>query len=534
MFADWKETSQMTVNLDAMIEREEFESDLGAQPDQGRPGTELYLNALTEGGRLAAIRKPDFQRETSAWKPDIIAKFITSVADGDVIPALIMWRSPTTGKVFVIDGAHRLSALIAWIIDDYGDKKKSQDFFNYQIDPAQRKAAKSTRDLIEASVGRYEDLRAYASDPSRAPSDRARKRSLRIVNDPIYLQWVVGDASAAEASFVRINSTAVSIDDTEKALISARKKPNGISSRALLRAGTGHEYWAKFQKQNRVAIQTLSQDIHEQIIKPIVEFPMDVLNMPVATRGYSANSVKTIFDLVSFINPDEGVDDETGDKTLKCLRKVKSSTERVFGKHSGSLALHPGIYCYGSNGKFILKAFIGAVGFVDKLIERNKFFEFTKNRSAFEEFLNSRRHYIHQIGRAQGSGGRRGIPALIRLYSLVFEKISEGCSESDVVSAIMADDALKFLSEDKTSEVGSTRTFPKETRAAAMLRDILTTEMRCSECGARVYKKVLSADHVVRVEDGGRSTVENLSWNHPYCNSGYKERIHHLSKSKST
>ena len=38
---------------------------------------------------------------------------------------MILRRSPKSGNIFVIDGAHRLSAFIAWVHDDYGDKKIS-------------------------------------------------------------------------------------------------------------------------------------------------------------------------------------------------------------------------------------------------------------------------------------------------------------------------------------------------------------------------------------------------------------------------
>jgi len=44
-----------------------------------------------------------------------------------LIPAIILWNS---GRyIFTIDGAHRLSALIAWVLDDYGDGIISQTFF---------------------------------------------------------------------------------------------------------------------------------------------------------------------------------------------------------------------------------------------------------------------------------------------------------------------------------------------------------------------------------------------------------------------
>jgi hypothetical protein len=65
-----------------------------------------------------ALRKPDFQRETSNWTPEKIQDFIKTFINGDLVPAVIMWPSGDT--VFIIDGAHRLSALIAWVNERIG------------------------------------------------------------------------------------------------------------------------------------------------------------------------------------------------------------------------------------------------------------------------------------------------------------------------------------------------------------------------------------------------------------------------------
>ena len=89
-------TMPITVNLDAMIEREDFQVTVDTPSDQ-RVGTELYLNQLTEEGRLATFKKLGFQRETAAWSPQIVANFIKSVVDGDVIPAILCGSHPGQG-----------------------------------------------------------------------------------------------------------------------------------------------------------------------------------------------------------------------------------------------------------------------------------------------------------------------------------------------------------------------------------------------------------------------------------------------------
>ena len=145
------------VNLDAMIKREDLsiiESDQqGGAGEGGVPVTELRKGRL----HYNLLRKPDFQRETNDWDIDNVVTFIKSFRDGHLIPSLILWRSQN-GFNFVIDGAHRLSALIAWVNDDYGDRSISQDFFDHKIPNAQKKNADECRRRIAAEVGTFKDL----------------------------------------------------------------------------------------------------------------------------------------------------------------------------------------------------------------------------------------------------------------------------------------------------------------------------------------------------------------------------------------
>src|ERR1035437_5370358 len=117
------------VNMDALIQREDFAAPADAPVAKTRLAAELKLTELQEKQVYYLIlRKPDFQRETANWSPNQICTFVKSLLDGKPIPSVIRWRSPLTGNVFVIDGAHRLSALIAWVQNDYGDKKRSLEY----------------------------------------------------------------------------------------------------------------------------------------------------------------------------------------------------------------------------------------------------------------------------------------------------------------------------------------------------------------------------------------------------------------------
>src|SRR5665213_3575202 len=117
--AFWRPRMAEVVNLDALITREDFNSEEGAAAGE-KGKSEASKTDLSKGENFyITLRKPDFQREAAAWSPEAICNFLISFIDGDLIPAVICWQSASR-LTFVIDGAHRLSAVIAWLLDDYG------------------------------------------------------------------------------------------------------------------------------------------------------------------------------------------------------------------------------------------------------------------------------------------------------------------------------------------------------------------------------------------------------------------------------
>ena len=107
--------SKSFVNLDALIPR----ADLFEHPDAVvADAPSLRLTDLEPGLTYNLLRKPDFQRETANWTPTQVHGLIQTFCDSDIIPAIILWQNGN--QVFVVDGAHRLSALIAWVRNDYG------------------------------------------------------------------------------------------------------------------------------------------------------------------------------------------------------------------------------------------------------------------------------------------------------------------------------------------------------------------------------------------------------------------------------
>ena len=152
---------KQTVNLDAMILR----SDFAAQEDSEQSYemiNSISLRDFTENALVGPnLRKPDFQRETSHWTPTQVLSLLQCFVNGDLIPSVILWKSPT--NIFVIDGGHRLSVLRAWVEDDYGDGPISYSFFNRNIPSSQKKIAEKTRKLINDEIGSFKHVQGVCN-----------------------------------------------------------------------------------------------------------------------------------------------------------------------------------------------------------------------------------------------------------------------------------------------------------------------------------------------------------------------------------
>lgn len=530
--------STQLVNLDAMIQREDLEETSGGSAPR-QSIREIRVDDLEQGRPLfATLRKPDFQRVTANWSSEKVADFIRTFLNSEFVPSLVMWESTLSGKFFVIDGAHRLSALMAWVNNDYGNGTISKKFFGEEgISEAQKRYAKATSALID-EIGTYADLKVYAQNPDQAPNEKTRVLARKLFTSKLDLQPVGGGAQTAEKSFFKINMSATIIDDTELAILKARRKPNAIATRALMHAGRGHKFWMAFPPDGQEQIESLANEIHEVLFKPIIEDPITTTDLPVAGNSYGPQSFQLLLDLVNMANsitpamwiepkrpPKKRsqpvpllADDEDGTSTIAFLRRVRESAWLVSGKQSKSLGLHPVVYFYGANGKFQPAALLSAVKYFEKREKDNTLEEFLYHRRDFEEFLIRHRHFINQLGHSKGSR-TRPVDSIVALYEIVFSETKSGKRGEEIVAELLRDERLKGLEDISENDPKYRRRFTKDVKSAAYLRDSIDSPINCRICKARLHSKSMSPDHIKDLKDSGSGNPQNLQWTHYYCNS---------------
>ena len=512
------------VDLDAMIPREDF----GVIDDTFQLDlmSDFPLRHLTKDAPvLRLLRKPDFQRETNHWKPDQVVSLIESFVDGEVIPSLILWKAPA--YIFVIDGGHRLSALRAWMEDDYGDKHISKAFYRTEIPKKQLATAKRTRDLVEKRIGRYSDFLMHVD--IKEANGVLRKRSQVVATRALPLQWIQGSAAAAETSFHKINSQGTPLDEVETLLIKHRRGPIAISARAIVRAGSGHKYWSGFLPDKALEIETITANIYDDVFKPELDEPVKTLELPV---GGSVSPVDALGLLIEFLSItgtrsqarksiDKYPEDSTGDLTIEVLKNAYSTLERISGKSNGSLGLHPAVYFYNERGKYSRYLFLGVVSVIQDKIRNNNtqwFKRFTAVRASVERFLVENKALIGMAIVNLNKSTR--VDKIRDLLELLVSTFSSG-EELSVESAVSA-----LGLSGRILDVRVISTSPKisdATKSAVYLKTAIPNAMICSICnGVLDPNKSANYDHIQPRRDGGTGDADNVQMTHPYCNTGYK------------
>ncbi|HYB62107.1 MAG TPA: DUF262 domain-containing protein [Methylomirabilota bacterium] len=533
-------------NLDALIRREDFEA-TEANAAAGNPP--IFKIEELEKGRLyfSVLRKPDFQRSTNNWSPQMVVDLVKSALDNELIPALIIWHSQQSGKVYVVDGAHRLSALIAWVNDDYGNGAISKEFFGTDISPAQVKFHNKTKELMDGTIGPYATVARAGNTPTATDDPNMVRRGRAIATYQPPMQAVIGDAKVAESSFLRINAKPATIDPTDLDVIRARKKPNAIATRALMRAGAS--YIPKLAKAG--AIENLAREVYGVIFGPIVDISTASPDVPRAGQPYSSEAFKMILDMVNIFNDvlpamwqkkdenkisrkkigkvQELADDHDGSETLTFLGRVKEIGALVCDNgtiDSGSLGLDPAVYFYGATGKFHPPAFLATMKFVKELKTNDNFYAFTKVRNDFEEFLVRHRFFINQIGHSKGSR-TRPLESMLLMFGTIFSSLRSGITDdANIVAKLKSLPALMELNDISNipADMTKKKRFSKSVQQAATVRQILENRERCPICHARLHPSARSKDHKLGAVGGGTGSIDNLQFTHPYCNTGYKQK----------
>lgn len=510
-----------TVNFDAMIARSDFASDETKAATQTSDNFEkIALKDLVgEGAWLPKLlRKPDFQRETTQWRPQQVGMLVESFLNGELIPAVILWKSDT--HVFVIDGGHRLSALLAWAQDDFGDGPKSLSFFKGEIPFGQKALARKTRSEILQRAGTFQYFQAKLNSREDEEPD---PRIMNFATRGLQVQWIVGDADKAESSFFKINTQGSVLDPVEARILRNRRKAPAIAARSVVRAATGHKYWSKFTPDVQEKISVKAKEVHKALFAPEIASPIKSIDLPLGGTSSVTDALDLLITLTQLANNksqviEEYSDDTSGEETLEVLKELDQVVSRMIGNRPKSLGLHPFVYFYTSKGRHyppLMLAMFSVISSKIKMNEKSWFKTFTDRRQTFERLLLEHKGIITLLMSALGSKVRvDGGVKVIEFIISASEKDDAEILPNDFASILGLESRLYTIQSKPGAD------FSDDAKSSAFLREAFKQALICPLCGGYLDPtKSASYDHVQRKQDGGMGSDGNCQITHPYCNS---------------
>ena len=515
-------------NLDAHIPRADF-----AAIDSGTPSSDnfqqIHLHNLVGDNNFIykMLRKPDFQRETNQWSPQQISTLVDSFMEGELIPAVILWRSESS-NIFVIDGGHRLSALLSWARDDYGDGVDSNIFFNNQISRHQKTAADRTRKEIQERIGSYASWQERSRRYDQISDINEKRRAGNFSSRGVQVQWINGDADKAESSFFKINSQGTALDPTETKILKNRNKPPAISARSIVRSATGHRYWSRFNEHVQSEIKNLATDCHALLFSPEVTNPVRTVDLPIGGSTSNARALDLLISISEIADPQnrklsEAADDADGSETVALLKSTKKILGRICGNAPSSLGLHPAVWFYNQQGRQSDHLLLGTISIFNNAIKNNHptfFAGFTLGRAAIEKYLIDNKDILSRFVSGVGSANRQA--RAVDMLNLIMRAamLAEAMPSLETVASTMKLGARAFIvnEEDGTE-------FTTETKSAAFIKAALSSSLRCPICNGYLEPvRSVTYDHNLPKRDGGRGSVDNCQLAHPFCNSA-KDQI---------
>lgn len=381
--------STMKCNLEHLIPRRNIEaSDNNQLLLQSDRRSGFNLTELEKGQFFYdQLRKPIFQRDTNQWTVERLEKLIITFLDDGLIPAIILWENPE-GEIYVIDGSHRISSLIAWVNSDYGKENQLSDSNHNAIE-----------EYINDKIGSYNSIKISKDEKYKQVKQVIAKRSIAV-------QWVTGNYDKVKESFIRINEQGVIISEDEKELIENDNLDTSKLSRAILSHGLGQI--SKDQSEK-------SKEMFNRLFIPYFSFQLR--NFPLAGSLNEDFVISRIYNFVKIIDNGEKLGiKELEEKALNVLRFIQDD-----------LNINQQVYFYGATQKFKTNSFYGFIRFMillneDQILLR----KFVENRGDFEDYLVEHERHVQEIARKKRQA-KKAYDEVADYYKAVLE----ACSNND-------------------------------------------------------------------------------------------------------
>ena len=577
-----------SVYLDHLIEREAFlyksTQDLSNAKPNSTPRVsllQLIRSSSERGGFRRQLRKPDFQRATWAWSPTQCVDLMDSLLKNSVVPSVILWSSPDQ-FIYVLDGGHRISVLLGYLNDDWGDKDLR--LLNpSQIEQVKRTAAE-VRDLLrrkgiasfkehQAADDLYWQLVDAQPGPEKNDAEvRARMgdrdwnlattfRSWNVEDVGFSIQWVTGNYNDAEESFLRINSSGTNLSDWEITLVRYRQSSFARLVTSLAYPEFIRRYWpltnggneplSPQAQKNAETIPEHCNQISQLLWEPRDAGPGSRLRpLLVASSSIPESQPFYVGELLTVIQGQQGQPAQT----LALMRnsrsqnpeqilsdgynlslKILEALNHLRGRTVYSLGIVSAAYFYNPEGIPVRSLFYGFLFWITygtkaEIQQRKEMF--CAFRGQFEaKLLKHKSDIINRISRRIGSGGEvtfqtaryfQGLLELILEHRTDLESEKFDRAHANLLEGFGKNSTKTDTEKAGAANVVASRVASPRQRSRIALEQEFDNMPVCGICGGRLPtddpQAALQFDHKVRHSAGGATSDVNLRRTHAFCN----------------
>lgn len=563
-------SKDLTVYLDHHIRRDSLlynhsNDSIAHTPLEAQPPKLLLKDLINRRSTIRnRLRKPDFQRATAAWTPEDCVSLLEVVLAEGIVPSVIMWQSPDKCW-YVLDGGHRVSVVLAWLGDDWGDKLSPDVYMDKELEDKYKEAAKRVRKLLkekgictfaeysEASEVYENAQNAYdgeGSDNVFGIDNEIAKRGLlyRAIDSTIGfpLQWVGGDYKNAENSFLNINKSGRKLTDWERRLVENRNSSLARIVMSLNHTPSAQYCWPNKQPQRSTILDYVTQ-LHKLLFEPPYDSKFQTVEQPLLVESRTEPDKKPAYiaELLTIVKGEKGQEPQTE----KLLKSDRSATELELLKNGEkvlresidicthltgastqpqSLSLVPALYFYADSGKHMRSLLYGFVYWLFYGKEEAHVFArkllFSAHRQAFEQILTERRKsVVNALSRKVGSGSEV-TGQMAKYYNRLLNLLIKHNSDITSIGFITEYDEYvsRITKEDTSSRSsrGKNRVFTNTQKAAITRLSLLESLPLCPICGGKLNpSQGKQFDHTLEYSKGGATVTENGRLTHPFCNN---------------
>lgn len=508
-------------------------------PSMQRDNFEVALTDFEKHPIIKCLFKADNQRSTECWSVQEIANFIEDCTEDQNINLCILYWKDIHGNIYIIDGAHRLSCIYAWINRYFADEQVTQaPNFNYP----QKQDIRYLRNYL----GDLADFQKICTD-----AEFAEKKS-KLGDIKISFRQVLGTPEDARRVFQSINSDTKRLDKYEEYHLRNRGSDAYYAIYACCYINDNKSNLEELQYTRLNELIELGERIHQLLFSTIL------LDNEMS-HGKKIGLVNELMNIIAGDQIHNIMSLNQGERVENLMSHLLTILCRIATpvKNAGvpSLGLHPYLYFY-KDQRFQITSFLAWFSIVYEIHESRM--QIHHRKISFKDFTRVRRSIEFLIANfpvattetvGKFGSGIKGYDRLQIVYNaficlsleMEVDFDDEKCLNTFILSMSKSfkyinfnefyverflggyDDAVVknvvgYVESISPISRSKPKAFSALTKSLLKHNFVVGNHNFCLICDGLIYLDSTESDHRIAKAVGGQGVLENGLLVHPICN----------------